>query len=189
MKLLKLYYFAEKFHLRTYGLFINDDDFYAMKNGSVASTAKDVLTKNFNFLNDICEEESDYINNNITIDFANYNCFINNQDSSTLSKSALTAIDFSLKHFSRFSQWDLSDITHDYIEWKKHKVKIINLRIPKVLENIDDFFLNPELNDSHFLMKYLRYDPYAEDRELNDYVYNNYLHNKKLTEYMNSPLN
>ena len=188
MKLLKLYYFAEKYHLRTYGLFMNDDEYYAMKYGTIASSAKDVLSKNIGYLQNISNEEEKFINDNITFDKDNKCCVVSEQDTSTLSKSAIKAIEFALEYFSKFDQLALSEITHDYIEWKKHKDKIEVNQVPRVLENIEDFFINPEIKKSPFIKKYLKEDIFAKDIEHTDYVYKNFINNKILAECINKPL-
>lgn len=189
MKLLKLYYFAEKYHLRTYGLFMNDDDYYAMKFGTIASSAKDVISKNISYLQNISNEEEKFINDNITFDKDNTCCYVNEQDTSALSKSAIISIDFALENFSKFSQLQLSEITHDYIEWKKHKDKIEKFNVSRVRETIDDFFLNPEIKKSPSIKKYLKSDIFAEDIEHTNYVYQNFLKNKNITEYINNTIN
>jgi len=43
MAILKLLFFAERYHLRKYGCMITDDTFYAMKHGPVASGARNIL--------------------------------------------------------------------------------------------------------------------------------------------------
>ena len=190
MKLLKLYYFAEKYHLRTYGFFMNDDDYYAMQYGSVASSTKDILSKSFGFMGNIIKEEETFINDNISFDKDNFSCYIGKQNTDDLSMSAIAAIEFALENFSKFNRNELSDLTHDYVEWKKHKYQIENNKVPRVLESIDDFFLNPDLNDSPYIKEYLKgNDVFAKDKDHTQYVYQNYLYNKTLSEDLNKIIN
>ena len=43
IKIIKLIYLADKYHLVRYGRTITNDDYYAMEYGPVGSTVKDVL--------------------------------------------------------------------------------------------------------------------------------------------------
>ena len=44
IKLIKLVYLADKYHLLKYGRTVTNDDYYAMEFGPVGTTVKDVLT-------------------------------------------------------------------------------------------------------------------------------------------------
>ena len=46
MKALKLIYFEDRYHLRSYGRPITNDTYFAMKFGPVASACKDLLNEN-----------------------------------------------------------------------------------------------------------------------------------------------
>jgi len=58
IKLIKLVYLADKYHLLRYGRTVTGDEYFAMENGPVASTLKDVLSFNDIYLT---EDERSYL--------------------------------------------------------------------------------------------------------------------------------
>ncbi|GAI80268.1 unnamed protein product, partial [marine sediment metagenome] len=60
MKLLKLIYFADRYHLRKYASLITQDDYMAMKLGPVGSTTKNILKRDDVFFKYSTEENADY---------------------------------------------------------------------------------------------------------------------------------
>lgn len=69
-------------------------------------------------------------------------------------------MDFAIKTFSKLDRWTLSDITHDYPEW----------RLSKEDGDIDylDFFKNVDINNTKCLRRYFNTDPFEmNEKELN----------------------
>ncbi|MDR3306790.1 MAG: SocA family protein [Endomicrobium sp.] len=137
--LLKLMFFADRYHIRHFGFIASGDDYFAMARGPVASAAYNVLLKQMpnkansaerNLIEEV-EEKSEFER------------VIKKQGDDELSKSFKKALDFAIKIYGKFNQSQLSDISHDYPEWNKHEEAIRNgaKRVPMMPI---DFFENPQ---------------------------------------------
>jgi uncharacterized phage-associated protein len=138
LKVLKLIFLADRYHLRKYGRLITNDRYVAMKYGPVPSTVEDIAKGNVNHV--IKTYTLKYIRttvNGIQIES------INPVDSSFLSKTDIEALEFSWKNFGHFDRWSLSDFTHHYPEWRKHK-KALDSGSKVENINIKDFFEDPK---------------------------------------------
>jgi len=134
LSLLKLIFFADKYHMMKYARSITNDTYYAMKYGPVASNVKNIL--DFDFLS---EDEKEYVEkylvkngNQIDIKekFKKYNM---------LSETDKEALKFAYENFGKYKAFDLVDITHKFYEWKRFKKSLENgLTREKILE--EDFF-------------------------------------------------
>ncbi len=151
MYLLKLLYFADRYHIRHFGMLASGDKYKAMQKGPVAyftynnmkGNARGINTTETVLLSDILELDENSIS-------------VVEQGCDELSESCIEALDFALKTYSRFSHSELSEITHDYPEW-------INKGLNEDM-NLMDFFENPK--DLKFSKKYgITEDPFAEDED------------------------
>ncbi len=120
IKLVKLMYLADKYHLIRYGRTITNDDYYAMEHGPVGATVKDVLsfdhfnipTKTFKYLSTLINKDDENhfsVNQDVKITF------------DMLSDTDKEALDFVFEKFGRMGQWKLRDYTHQYPEWYQYK--------------------------------------------------------------------
>lgn len=157
MKILKLIYFADRYHLRKYGRTVSGAVYYGMKYGPVASEVKDVLN--------ITAQEDD-VENAYKNKFIKYMKkyligSLKEPDFDEFSESDIEALDFSLKYFSKFDQYELANITHLYPEWenKKNFLSEQNRRF-----NIDimDFFENPDEFSKKIIVEKIGKDPFEE---------------------------
>jgi len=155
--LLKMFYFADRYHLRHFGYLASRDTYFAMKLGPVASNAYNILKKdqcNINSAEVGClhgvEEVSEH---DVKIEF---------QGNDELSKSYKKALDFALKEFGPNSWSRQSDISHCYPEWKNvYGANPSGLRIPMDLR---DFFDDPD--DKTCFSKFGKNcDPFEDDKE------------------------
>ena len=158
MYLLKMMYFADRHHLRHYGLTISSDKYKAMQYGPVESGTWDIIKKKMP--KNANSAELELLHGNIT-DIDEYDVTIEQQAEDELSESCKNSLDFSLKHFAKFNQFELSNISHVYPEWSKHKEKIMR---EKRYCNISlaDFFSDPE-DISYLLQKGISKDPFEEN--------------------------
>lgn len=156
MYLLKMVFFAVRYHLRNYGTPYMNVHFFAMKNGPVASEVKDVLehkqplnanTAETQLLNEI---ES----------IGDYDYEIKNQDCDELSPSFIEALDFALERFGNYGPFELSDISHCYPEWKKQESSLSTVK--RRVMKYEDFFEDPQG------LVIITADPFADDREFLD---------------------
>ena len=139
LKIVKLLYLADKYHLMKYSRTITNDEYYAMGHGTVGSLVKDVLCINEVVL---YENEIQYAQKLFhKIDKYNY---IANKDIiinlDYLSETDIEALDFIIQKFGNLSTGELIDYTHKLPEWKKHEKSLNDgLRREKIETN--DLFL------------------------------------------------
>ncbi|MBF0466111.1 MAG: SocA family protein [Nitrospirae bacterium] len=121
LKLIKLIYLADKFHLIRYGRTVTRDKYLAMEHGPVGSVVKDVLSFNSKSLSAselrcACAlfEETD------TYTFKAKQS-ATERDFDMLSESDIESFDFVINQFGRMTQWELRDYTHKYPEWYQHE--------------------------------------------------------------------
>lgn len=120
IKLVKLLYLADKYHLIRYGRTITNDDYYAMEHGPVGTTVKDVLSLDpFNI------SKKGYKYASKLLEKVDENNFRANTDARVvfdmLSESDKEALDFVVEKFGKMKQWELRDYTHKYPEWYQHE--------------------------------------------------------------------
>lgn len=163
MYLLKLIYFADRYHLRHFGFVPSSDVYVAMEYGPVASSTYDILKKKmpinansyeFDLISFVEEKNENEVE-------------IKKQDNDELSKSYIQALDFALKNYGKFNGFELSKITHCYPEWKKHE-KTLKSGILQVPMNFIDFFDNP---------KNIKNDPFKDDKEFLQLMRDEYCEN------------
>lgn len=120
IKLVKLIYLADKYHLIRYGRTITNDDYYAMEHGPVGTTVKDILSlDSFNI------SKSGYKYASGLIEIIDDNSFRANPDARVsfdmLSESDKEALDFVVEKFGKMGPWKLRDYTHKYPEWYQYE--------------------------------------------------------------------
>ncbi len=148
LKLIKLIYFADRYHIRKYGRPIINDTYLAMPLGAVGSSTKDIVDSS-RFL---AEEECSYAKgffhtagNSVTS--------IADIDSDVFSKSDIEALDFSYNVFGNHKASYLVDICHKYPEWEKFKELFESKETTRELMNYLDFFDNPKNEIDDFTMR------------------------------------
>jgi uncharacterized phage-associated protein len=121
IQILKWIYLSDKYHLVKYGRTITGDQYYAMEYGPVGSTVKDVLELNKHILSraDI-KYATDFIENIGKISFKSRHT--PHADSfDYLSETDKEALDYVIKTFGKMNNWQLTEYTHQYPEWKRHE--------------------------------------------------------------------
>lgn len=120
IKLVKLVYLADKYHLIRYGRTITDDDYYAMKYGPVGTTVKDILS-----LDSFSMTEKGFKYASRLLGKIDGNTFQANPGARVnfemLSETDEEALDFVIERFGKMSSWKLKDYTHKYPEWYKYE--------------------------------------------------------------------
>lgn len=150
LKLVKLVWAADRYHLRKYGRTITDTEYFALPHGPVSSLTLDVIDGNEVAL---YPEDISFITEHISIwDNDKYQVILYNEiDTDYLSETDQEALQFAWDTFGDKEPFELADdITHRYPEWNKFKdyFDIQNVRGRKKID-LDDFFENPE-NDTFF---------------------------------------
>lgn len=115
LKIVKLIYLADKYHLLCYGRTITNDRYCAVINGPMGSTVANVLTADTEYLTPGDKKKiSELIDRN-----DKYNIRLKNLTHKTnmLSESDEEAIDFIFKKFGKRSVHELIDYVHLLPEW------------------------------------------------------------------------
>ena len=142
LKLIKLIFLADKYHLLKYGRTITEDDYYAMKLGPVGSTVKDVLSFNDFTLS---ETELDYANKFLRQINQDYFACKEELDLDMLSETDRDVLDYVVEKFGKMSSFELSEYSHKYPEWQQHEYLFENgqakrkqIKTEELLSTIDD---------------------------------------------------
>lgn len=135
LRVLKLVYFADRYHLRKYGRPITNDQYWAMKFGPVASGVKDLFE-----LDSVSHEERHYSVKFFKPGTKEHTVqSIAPVENDVFSQSDLEALDFSWQTFGHSPQ--IVETTHAYPEWQRHAASIEggSTRVPMdYLDFLDD---------------------------------------------------
>ena len=167
MYLLKMVFFAVRYHLRNYGAPFLNVTFYAMGNGPVASEIKDILEHKMPSNCDVSDEQ--FLDEIEAV--GDYDYEIKEQDVDELSSSFIESLDFALQNFGTFPPFTLSDISHSYPEWKKYEKTLTEKQAKRVFMHFEDFFDDPEE------MKIISEDPFADDKAFLQTLKQDYIEN------------
>lgn len=148
LKLIKLIWAADRYHIRNYGRTITRTEYFAMPYGPVNSLADNIVSMNTSFLS---LAQADYVDDYLAVRDT-YDIVL--KDSTLgeeyLSDSDKEALDFAFNTFGKIEKYKLAKIiSHKYPEWFKHKDVEVNQT--SRLMNFEDFFENPD-NDEYFSM-------------------------------------
>ena len=127
IKLIKLMFMADKYHLLNYGRTITDDNYYAMPHGPVGG-------KTFNTLN-----ESAFDHNKFFI-LTDDNKVIKKDckcEFELLSDTDKEAIEKIIEKFGKYETWDLVELTHKYPEWQKYKDEVKSQKTSILLKTFE----------------------------------------------------
>lgn len=161
MSLLKLLFFADRFHIRKFCVPMLNDFYTAMRQGPVCSRTYDLIKKEQYFYC-LPEAKQNFIKQNLSCKNRTI-VTINNTGDDYLSLSDKMALNFSIEHFSSFDRKALSKISHAYPEWNKFKTiletKFSNAEKMSYL----DFFDNPSPGNCYIKKFFGGIDPFEED--------------------------
>ncbi len=140
LKLIKLAYLADRFHLRRYGRPIFNDAYLAMQFGPVGSSVKDIIELSPTFLG---REERDYAFR--FIEKGNEENTVRSrgsEDMDVFSDSEEEALRFAYDQFGKLSAAALVKVTHRYPEWSRH-ASVLDEGTSRVSMSYQDFFEDP----------------------------------------------
>jgi uncharacterized phage-associated protein len=149
LKVIKLIWAADRYHLRKYARTVSHNDYWAMKQGPVGGLVKDITEFSSDYLS---EEEIAYAERFIKSHSENdkkYVTSINEADMNELSETDVEALNFAWEKFGKYDIWAIVDITHEYPEWKKHEPEI-KAGKKRVEMDLTDFFDDPEIANDPF---------------------------------------
>lgn len=167
VKLIKLLWAADRFHLRKYGRTISDaDDYYAMVHGPVCSLALDIAQMNKD-RNALSDRDIAFLEEYFTADEIETSMQKEVGDD-YLAETDKEALRKAWETFKDKDAFDLADnISHLYPEWSKHADYFRGNSGRRPIDVID-FFENPE-GDQYF----------AEDSEVVDAAKERFLEGKE----------
>ena len=147
MKAIKLIWLSDRLHLRNFGRTITGDTYFAFKYGPVPSSTRDILESNSSFLSD---EELDYSSQYLSI--------ISKRDYSSVgmplmkvfSETDISSIDEVVQTYGKYDQFQLSDISHEFPEWKKWEREFSQKMGSRFLIDFEDFFKDSTEENSLF---------------------------------------
>lgn len=152
LKIIKLVWAADRYHIRKYARTVSEDYYIAMKNGPVGSLTKDVAEFSDNEYSNVEPTDFEYIGSYIRFEKNNENgvlSSINDVDYDELSETDKEALDFAWENFGKYDWHKLVEITHKYPEWKKHQAALESgLKREEI--NLIDFFDNIDDKDDPF---------------------------------------
>ena len=122
LKLVKLLFLADKYHLQLFGRTITADEFIAMKRGPVGSVTKDILDFDQDWLESEDVEYSEKFLERVG-DF-DYKAKSIECEYEMLSETDIKALDFVLTRFGALSHGQLIDLTHTFPEWARHEKEL-----------------------------------------------------------------
>ena len=137
LEVLKLIFFADRYHLRKYGRPITNDQYWAMRFGPVASCVKEMAE-----LDSLCGTERHYAENHFQKGIPEYQLESTTPvDEDVFSDSDLEALNFVWDHFGDHLD-HVVNVTHQYPEWKRHENTLKGQsRVPM---DLMDFLEDPE---------------------------------------------
>ena len=165
LDLVKYLFFSDRIHIREYYSLISLDIYKALEHGPVASTALDILNRNMEYLDNYGIEDLKFLEN-IEINGAKKRT-IKKTDFDLLSRNEMKSMDRAIELFSGKK---LVDLSHDYPEWKRFKMLFEEKFISSRPIHMEDFFKNPDINDSPTIRMYFGdIDPlFKDDDYLNE---------------------
>src|ERR1035437_8430278 len=127
-RMVKLVFLTDKFMMRRYARMLSNDQYFAMEHGPVPSTIKDIAKEvveageKSNLLESPVSEKycSKYLKRSDSIKWG-----IKSRvkfDGDLFSKADIASMQAILKKFGEYSGTKLRKITHNFYEWKKHKI-------------------------------------------------------------------
>jgi len=145
LKIIKLVWAADRYHLRKYARTVSEDRYVAMKNGPVGSLTKDVAEFSDNDYSNVEPTDFQYIG--AYIHFSKNNEYgditsVNEVDEDELSDTDKEALDFAWDNFGKYDWRKLVEITHKYPEWTKHQASLESHTVKSEEINMLDFFEN-----------------------------------------------
>jgi len=121
LKIVKLLYFADKYHLIKYGRTISNDEYWAMYHGPVGSNTKDVLECDELTMSD---DESTYAKkffSKIEENKFQANILKDTFEFNFLSETDIEALEFVINNFGAMNAWEIRNFSHKYPEWAQYK--------------------------------------------------------------------
>jgi hypothetical protein len=160
LELIKYLFFADRINIRKHFALISLDTYVALKYGPVASSSLDILNHTKDYLSNYPQDELKFLSKIKRINQSKM--IIEPVGNDLLSKNEMRSLD---KAIELFCNKPLVKLSHDYPEWKRYKALFDNKLVSMRPIDINDFFLNPDIDNSPSIKKYFGSDPLYETPE------------------------
>lgn len=147
MKAFKLIWLSDRLHLRKYGRPILNDVYYALPKGPIPSSTKD-LADNSGYLTDTEKELREKVLE--TIDAYTIKVKVEVKEN-VFSESDLETMGCIYKNFGNLDEFALSELSHEYPEWKKFEKSLQIGHSSRFEMNYEDFFESNK--NAHYLFE------------------------------------
>jgi len=152
MALLKLAFFADRYHVRSFARPVSLDLYYALKLGPIPSNLRDII-----------ETEKFYSERLLIRDDYQVELKSSDMDRDQFSKFDIEAMQFAVDKFAQIGERDeffLANLTHAYPEWDKYRERFALFSHGREEMDYKDFLLNADPNHPEFLKQKFQ-DPYS----------------------------
>jgi len=139
LKVIKLVWLADRYHIRKYGRPITGDTYFAMDYGPVGSGVKDITSLN----NCLSGVEQKYAKKYLSLSNKTTVKSVREVQESVFSRTDLEALNFAFDNFGDKKPSQLVTLSHKYPEWNKFEAELEAKIITRASMSYDDFFLNP----------------------------------------------
>jgi len=138
MKALKLIWLSDRYHLRQYGRTITGDQYFAMKNGPVASCTFDLLKgSGISFDRGEMQNIAKYLTS------SQYNYSVGGEaDMDVFSETDIEVMDLIWEKYNHYDHFALSELSHNFPEWIRYKANFEIAEKGRYEIIMDDFFVN-----------------------------------------------
>jgi uncharacterized phage-associated protein len=171
MKAIKLIWLSDRLHLRKYARTVTGDTYFALPNGPVPSSTRDILEQNEISLSD---DELKYSSEYLAI--INRYSFKSNSDLDykVFSQTDTGCLDTVYGLYGQYDQYQLRDLSHFFPEWKKYE-SALNKKISSrfLMDELDFFSDAPKEVDffeSHSELASLSKEVYLEDTQITNFL-------------------
>jgi uncharacterized phage-associated protein len=139
MKAIKLIWLSDRLHLRTYGRMITGDSYFALPYGPVPSSTRDILEKS-SFLS---EEEAEYSSQFLVTGSGKSYSSKGEPNMRVFSETDISALEDVINAYGKYDQFELSDLSHEFPEWKKWEKALKQKMGTRFNIDVEDFFKDP----------------------------------------------
>jgi uncharacterized phage-associated protein len=140
MKAFKLIWLADRVHLRKFGRPILFDNYYAVKLGPIPSNAKDLSEDNERIVDDVKAYRDTYIRPKGEYKIKS----LHSPENTVFSRTDLQVMESVYSSYGKLGEFQLSDLSHKFPEWKKFEEYFINGTRSKKMDFLDFFKDTPE---------------------------------------------
>jgi len=148
LKVIKLIYFADRYHIRKYGRPVIGDSYWAMKLGAVPSDTLNTANLSEDLENDCLKYAKEFLSHPKGDKKKKHIISNGPVDLKVFSQTDLEALETAFKEFGDKDQFELAEHSHEYPEWYKHKREIEVEKKKRVPMDYLDFFSNPKSGGS-----------------------------------------